>query len=201
VVADALSEDMEQLLVSPEMADAGLQLLAATCCEWQQQLADLWEQQQQASSSRQEQLPLQPSLLAQWKQPLQQQLSPDRIAAAAGNAHQLVLQQQLGPAAAAVHQQGCLELLRSMDNASSAAADLATTSVAALRQHLGPAWGKVQTAAIPAVWGDSHMLPSRGVRVWVVYLTPKIERIIVLLSASPEGEARLPMPKGMAYKE
>jgi hypothetical protein len=33
------------------------------------------------------------------------------------------------------------------------------------------------------------------------YLTPKIERIIVLLSASPEGEARLPMPKGMAYKE
>jgi hypothetical protein len=43
------------------------------------------------------------------------------------------------------------------------------------------------------------MLPSRGVRVWVVYLTPKIERIIVLLS--PEGEARLPMPKGMAYKE
>jgi hypothetical protein len=51
------------------------------------------------------------------------------------------------------------------------------------------------------VWGDSHMLPSRGVRVWVVYLTPKIERIIVLLSASPEGEARLPMPKGMAYKE
>jgi hypothetical protein len=40
------------------------------------------------------------------------------------------------------------------------------------------------------VWGDSHMLPSRGVRVWVVYLTPKIERIIVLLSASPEGEAR-----------
>jgi hypothetical protein len=51
------------------------------------------------------------------------------------------------------------------------------------------------------VWGDSHMLPSGGVRVWVVYLTPKIERIIVLLSASPEGEARLPMPKGMAYKE
>jgi hypothetical protein len=45
------------------------------------------------------------------------------------------------------------------------------------------------------------MLPSRGVRVWVVYLTPKIERIIVLLSASPEAEARLPMPKGMAYKE
>jgi hypothetical protein len=26
-------------------------------------------------------------------------------------------------------------------------------------------------------------------------------RIIVLLSASPGGEARLPMPKGMAYKE
>jgi hypothetical protein len=51
------------------------------------------------------------------------------------------------------------------------------------------------------VWGDSHMLPSRGVRVWVVYLAQKIERIIVLLSASPEGEARLPMPKGMAYKE
>jgi hypothetical protein len=40
------------------------------------------------------------------------------------------------------------------------------------------------------VWDDSHMLPNRGVRVWVVYLTPKIERIIVLLSASPEGEAR-----------
>jgi hypothetical protein len=40
------------------------------------------------------------------------------------------------------------------------------------------------------VWDDSHMLPNRGVRVWVVYLTQKIERIIVLLSASPEGEAR-----------
>jgi hypothetical protein len=34
------------------------------------------------------------------------------------------------------------------------------------------------------------MLPNKGVRVWVVYLTQKIERIIVLLSASPEGEAR-----------
>jgi hypothetical protein len=40
------------------------------------------------------------------------------------------------------------------------------------------------------VWGDSHMLPSRGVRVWAVYLTPKIERVISLLSASPVGEAR-----------
>jgi hypothetical protein len=40
------------------------------------------------------------------------------------------------------------------------------------------------------VWGDSLMLPSRGVRVWVVYLTPKIERVISLLSASPVGEAR-----------
>jgi hypothetical protein len=40
------------------------------------------------------------------------------------------------------------------------------------------------------VRGDSHMLPSRGVRVWVVYLTPKIERVISLLSASPVGEAR-----------
>jgi hypothetical protein len=30
---------------------------------------------------------------------------------------------------------------------------------------------------------------------------PKIERIISLLSASPVGEARLPMPKGMAYKD
>jgi hypothetical protein len=34
------------------------------------------------------------------------------------------------------------------------------------------------------------MLPSRGVRVWVVYLTPIIERVISLLSASPVGEAR-----------
>jgi hypothetical protein len=32
------------------------------------------------------------------------------------------------------------------------------------------------------VWGNSHMLPSRGVRVWVVYLTPKLERVISLLS-------------------
>jgi hypothetical protein len=38
--------------------------------------------------------------------------------------------------------------------------------------------------------------------VWVVYLIPKIERIIIsLLSASPVGEALLPMPKGMAYKD
>jgi hypothetical protein len=34
------------------------------------------------------------------------------------------------------------------------------------------------------------MLPSRDVSVWVVYLTPKIERIVSLLSASPVGEAR-----------
>jgi hypothetical protein len=40
------------------------------------------------------------------------------------------------------------------------------------------------------VWGDSHMLPSRGVRVWMVYLTPKKERVISLLSASPVGEAQ-----------
>jgi hypothetical protein len=53
--------------------------------------------------------------------------------------------------------------------------------------------------AHPKLAQDTH--GGHGVRVWVVYLTPKIERIIVLLSASPEGEARLPMPKGMAYKE
>jgi hypothetical protein len=35
-----------------------------------------------------------------------------------------------------------------------------------------------------------HVILS-GVRVWVVYLTPKIERVISLLSASP----------GMAYKD
>jgi hypothetical protein len=35
------------------------------------------------------------------------------------------------------------------------------------------------------------MLPSGGVRVWVVYLTPKIERIISLLSTSPEGDAKM----------
>jgi hypothetical protein len=51
---------------------------------------------------------------------------------------------------------------------------------------------------------ERNVIPTcclvRGVRVWVVYLTPK-ERIISLLSASPVGEARLPMPKGMAYKD
>jgi hypothetical protein len=31
---------------------------------------------------------------------------------------------------------------------------------------------------------------KQGVRVWVVYLTPKIERTTSLLSASPVGEAR-----------
>jgi hypothetical protein len=44
-------------------------------------------------------------------------------------------------------------------------------------------------------WGDSHMLPGRGVRVWVVYLTPKIERVVSLLHAFPIGEAGVvPMP-------
>jgi hypothetical protein len=33
------------------------------------------------------------------------------------------------------------------------------------------------------------------------YVQPKIERLISLLSASPVGEARLLMPKGMAYKD
>jgi hypothetical protein len=33
------------------------------------------------------------------------------------------------------------------------------------------------------------MLPSRGVRVWEVYLAPKIERLLFYF-ASPEGEAR-----------
>jgi hypothetical protein len=46
-----------------------------------------------------------------------------------------------------------------------------------------------------------HMLPSGGVRVWVVYLTPKIERIISLLSTSPEGEVRCRCQNGMAYKD
>jgi hypothetical protein len=46
-----------------------------------------------------------------------------------------------------------------------------------------------------------HMLPSGGVRVWVVYLTPKIERIISLLSTSLEGEVRCRCQNGMAYKD
>jgi hypothetical protein len=54
-----------------------------------------------------------------------------------------------------------------------------------LAKHTPALLGTQSTA-----WGDSHMLPSRGVRVWVVYLTPKIERIVSLLSASPVGEAR-----------
>jgi hypothetical protein len=33
------------------------------------------------------------------------------------------------------------------------------------------------------IWGDAHMLPSRGVRVWVVCLTSKID-IVSLLAAS-----------------
>jgi hypothetical protein len=35
----------------------------------------------------------------------------------------------------------------------------------------------------------SHSMPH-SIWVWVVYLTPKIERIISLLSTSPEGEVR-----------
>jgi hypothetical protein len=35
-----------------------------------------------------------------------------------------------------------------------------------------------------------HCIVGAFVRVWVVYLTPKIERVISLLSASPVGEAR-----------
>jgi hypothetical protein len=40
-----------------------------------------------------------------------------------------------------------------------------------------------------------------SLRVWVVYLTPKIERIISLLSTSPEGEVRCRCQNGMAYKD
>jgi hypothetical protein len=36
---------------------------------------------------------------------------------------------------------------------------------------------------------------------WMVYLTPKIERIISLLSTSPEGEVRCRCQNGMAYKD
>jgi hypothetical protein len=54
-----------------------------------------------------------------------------------------------------------------------------------LAKHTPALLGMQSTA-----WGDSHMLPSSGVRVWVVCLTPKIERVISLLSASPVGEAR-----------
>jgi hypothetical protein len=61
-----------QLWLSPDMADAGLQLLAVTCYTWQQQLADRWQrqhssQQQQANAPGQQQqqlLPLQRALLA-----------------------------------------------------------------------------------------------------------------------------------------
>jgi hypothetical protein len=48
-------------------------------------------------------------------------------------------------------------------------------------------------------------LVAQHSRSCCVHNTPdtaeKIERIISLLSASPVGEARLPMPKGMAYKD
>jgi hypothetical protein len=39
------------------------------------------------------------------------------------------------------------------------------------------------------IWGDSHMLPSRGVRVWVVYVTP-VERIIVVQFPPPQRVRR-----------
>jgi hypothetical protein len=45
------------------------------------------------------------------------------------------------------------------------------------------------------------MMMTDRQEVWVVYLTPKIERIISLLSASPVGEAGLRKPTGMAYKD
>jgi hypothetical protein len=48
----------------------------------------------------------------------------------------------------------------------------------------------------------SCVLVGSNTCAWIsTAVCEKIERIIVLLSASPEGEARLPMPKGMAYKE
>jgi hypothetical protein len=43
----------------------------------------------------------------------------------------------------------------------------------------------------------AHLCMRPHIQCW----PPKIERIISLLSASPVGEARLPMPKGMAYKD
>jgi hypothetical protein len=39
------------------------------------------------------------------------------------------------------------------------------------------------------------------IKVTVVYLTPKIERIISLLSTSPEGEVQCQCQNGMAYKD
>jgi hypothetical protein len=156
-------EAKAQFWLSHAVADAGVQVLAALCCTWQQQLTDLGEQQKRHSSSQQQQQQqqastqgqqrrhqqrqLQRSLLAKWKQPLQ--LSPDQIAAAAGNVHQLVLQQQLGPAASAL-QQASLELPKLADGASSLAAEVAFTAVTALREHLNHAWGKVPTATTPA---------------------------------------------------
>jgi hypothetical protein len=70
-------------------------------------------------------------------------------------------------------------------------------------QHLD---SRSRTAPAENVKTDRHsiqqtLLLQLHTMSTMVYLTPKIERIIVLLSASPEGEARLPMPKGMAYKE
>jgi hypothetical protein len=47
----------------------------------------------------------------------------------------------------------------------------------------------------------SHGGTRRGSLIDYVIASADIAMPIVLLSASPEGEARLPMPKGMAYKE
>jgi hypothetical protein len=92
-----------------EVGDAGLQVLAAACSEWHQQLAELQQQQLGGGEQRNAQakearvlLPLQRSQLGKWRQPLQMKLEQFRVAANAGQlAHDVILQQQLGAAAAA----------------------------------------------------------------------------------------------------
>jgi hypothetical protein len=61
-------------------------------------------------------------------------------------------------------------------------------------------WPAVQHHGDTAV--EFPTLDDNLLFVWtVVAHVVQIERIISLLSASPVGEARLPMPKGMAYKD
>jgi hypothetical protein len=54
--------------------------------------------------------------------------------------------------------------------------------------------------SIVSLWFLQANDTNKGCRL-MVYLTPKIERIISLLSTSPEGEVRCRCQNGMAYKD
>jgi hypothetical protein len=141
-----------------DVGDAGLQLLAAACSEWHQQLAELQQKQQLGGGEQQDAQakearvlqPLQRSQLGKWRQPLQVQ--PKQFGVAAANAgqlaHDVILQQQLRAAAAAYVGMSSSSAQPSDGAVVKGNCSALAAAVAVLVAHARSEYGKRETAVL-----------------------------------------------------